>query len=672
MKKINSMINRTSKSVITTITTFVLIITSQSCADYLDVVPDDVPVLEKAFALRSEAEKYLFTCYSFLPREGNVEYNIAMLSGDEICTKPSNPFGISNDAIQIALGNQNVSDPIQNAWGMGIGVDSNGRDYIISSRLGAGPGNNYALFRGIRECNIFLENIRDTNKVPDLTSLERERWIGEVEFLKAYYHYYLLRMYGPIPIIDTNTAVDAPDSEINVKRQPVDDCVSYIVKTLDDATAKLPANIASPVTEAGRVTKTIALGIKAKVLLMAASPLFNGNSELSSLKNKDGKALFNATYDPNKWKLAADASLAAIQSAEANGNALYTFRDETFALSSTTKTQLSIRQAFCERWNSEIIWANTNSYTGYLQQLCLAPLSGGSTTQSPVDALKILSVPVKIAQMFYTKNGVPIKEDNSLDFSDEKALRRAVAVGDERFNIRAVKTTARLNYDREPRFYADLGFDSGIWYKYDSPTTNDVNTWFLEGLFGKPAGSQDALRNNVTGYFVKKLVDWKSSIVGSVSYNSYPWPQMRLADLYLMYAEASNEFAGPSAAVYDYLDRIRARAGLDGVVNSWANFSNNPGKPTTLEGLRAIIHQERNIELAFEGQRYWDLLRWKEASTELNKAITAWNVNGTEPTSYYQFTTVFQQRFISPRDYFWPIPQSALNQNPNLVQNIGW
>lgn len=660
MKQINTMFNRSSKSVLTAIATFVLLIASQSCSDYLDVVPDDIATLDKAFTLRSQAEKYLFTCYSYLPKDGDVNFNLGMLSGDEMVTKIDHPYGIDNDAIQIALGNQNTSNPIQDVW--------NG------SRLGAGSGNNYRLFNGIRECNVFLENVRDLSKVPDLSSTERERWIGEAEFLKAYYHFYLLRMYGPIPIIDTNVAIDASDSEINVKRQPVDDCVAYIVKTIDEATAKLPVSIANPVTEQGRITKTIALGIKAKVLLMAASPLFNGNSDMSSLKGKDGTALFNPTYDPNKWQKAADAALSAIQSAETNGNALYTFTGAPYPISATTTTQMSIRQAVCERWNPEIIWGNSNSLTtsgSNLQKLCLAPLSGG-VVQSAVDALKIISVPFKMAEMFYSKNGVPIKEDKTLDFSDLKVLRRAVATGDEKFNIRAVKTTARINYDREPRFYADLGFDGGIWYKYDSPSTNDVNTWYLEGLFGKPAGSQDALRNNVTGYFVKKLVDWKSSIVGGVSYNPYPWPEMRLADLYLMYAEAKNEAGGSKEDVFKYVDMIRLRAGLDGVVNSWSTYSNNPDKPNTIDGRRAIIHQERNIELAFEGQRYWDLLRWKVASSELNKAVTGWNVNGSTNESYYQISTLFQQKFVSPRDYFWPIPQAALNQNPNLVQNIGW
>ena len=124
--------------------------------------------------------------------------------------------------------------------------------------------------------------------------------------------------------------------------------------------------------------------------------------------------------------------------------------------------------------------------------------------------------------------------------------------------------------------------------------------------------------------------------------------------------------------VFEYLDRVRDRAGLDGVQESWANFSSNPNKPNSKEGLRAIIHQERNIEMAFEGSRFWDIRRWKEASREFNEPIRGWNVFGEDEASYYQVRTVFQQRFVSPRDYFWPLAENTLLQNSNLVQNLGW
>ena len=192
--------------------------------------------------------------------------------------------------------------------------------------------------------------------------------------------------------------------------------------------------------------------------------------------------------------------------------------------------------------------------------------------------------------------------------------------------------------------------------------------------FQDPAGSSHSFYINETGYFVKKIVDWNqvTNTSGGASFKEYAWPEIRLAELYLMYAEASNEYSGPSADVFTYLDLIRERAGLDGVESSWENFSTNPAKPTTKEGLREIIQQERLIELAFEGHRFWDLRRWKKAAEVLNAPITGWNVKGEENISYYQVRTVYQQTFVSPRDYFWPIPESALIQNPNLVQNLGW
>src|SRR5205085_1559754 len=111
-------------------------------------------------------------------------------------------------------------------------------------------------------------------------------------------------------------------------------------------------------------------------------------------------------------------------------------------------------------------------------------------------------------------------------------------------------------------------------------------------------------------------------------------------DLYLLYAEAQNEAAGPSEQVYTYLDKVRARAGLGGVVTTWNLYSNNPGKPLSKEGLRSIIHQERLIEMAFEGSRLWDLRRWKEAAAELNKPITGWDRTQSAPADYYRVVNI--------------------------------
>ena len=148
---------------------------------------------------------------------------------------------------------------------------------------------------------------------------------------------------------------------------------------------------------------------------------------------------------------------------------------------------------------------------------------------------------------------------------------------------------------------------------------------------------------------------------------------IRLPALWLLYAECLNEVGGPGAEAYQYIDMVRARAGLPGVQASWATYSNNPNKPATKEGLRQIIHQERRIELAFEGQAGWDLRRWKELQNVLSGPIQGWNTGKNDRTilSYYQLINYYQPVF-GLRNYIYPIQTYDLLINPNLVQSLYW
>src|SRR5690606_4349389 len=160
----------------------------------------------------------------------------------------------------------------------------------------------------------------------------------------------------------------------------------------------------------------------------------------------------------------------------------------------------------------------------------------------------------------------------------------------------------------------------------------------------------------VTGIYPKKHNNFTNVAVSrnSWTYTNYAWPMIRLSDLYLLYAEALNEVSGPSQEVYHYLNIIRRKAGLPTVQQSWANFSRSPGKYTTKEGLREIIQQERNIELALEGHRMWDIRRWKTAPQEYANPITGWDVDQSTHEGYYRERVILHQEF-SLRDYFWPI-----------------
>ena len=188
----------------------------------------------------------------------------------------------------------------------------------------------------------------------------------------------------------------------------------------------------------------------------------------------------------------------------------------------------------------------------------------------------------------------------------------------------------------------------------------------------------------LTGYWAKKLVYDGNALtaVNQYSCTEYPWPIYRLADLYLLYAEAINEAYGPEGGLigeenavsenpFTYIDAVRERAGLKGVKESWSNYSNSPTKYTTQTGLRAIIQQERMIELAFEGIRFWDIRRWKIAPSQYQTPMQGWDMSQSRANYYYRSTVVYKQSF-GVKDYFWPISNDNILKNDNLVQNIGW
>ncbi len=634
----------------------VLIVTfAPGCKKYLDVAPDNIGTIDYAFRMRTEAEKYLFTLYNNLPSLSEFWGNPGLLTGDEFAGPYPNGIGLDVRLYRIARGEQNIVSPIANYWD------------------GANEGKPY--FRAIRECGIFLENI---DRVPDISAVEKRRWIAEAKTLKAYYHFFLLRMYGPIPVIRENLPVSATIEEVRVQREPVDSVTNYIVQLIDESAQDLPVEIVNEASELGRLTRVIALSIKAQTLILNASPLFNGNNDYSNFKNTEGVNLFNAAHDAAKWELAATACKEAIDLAESVGAALYYFEPLSGeSLTDSTRVTMNIRGALSFKWNEEIIWGATNSKTEGIQAFAQARLISGDPSKAPNppttnEAIRsLLAVPLHIADIFYSDKGVPIEEDRSYDYAN-RYTRLRTAEFKERYYLKEGYTTAQINFDREPRFYADLAFDGGIWF--GQGLYDDDKTWHMEAKAGQLGARLGSSNYTVTGYLPKKLVNYRNDFgSNSTGYNTlyYPWPVIRLAELYLWYAEALNEMNGPSEEVYQYIDRVRARAGLKGVVESWSLHSRNPNKPTTKEGLRSIIHQEAMIETMFEGKRFWDLKRWKRAAEFLNKPIQGWDLEQETAPNYYRVRQIFSPVFTS-KDYLWPISEDAIVRNPNLVQNPGW
>ena len=617
-----------------------------SCEDYLDIVPDRTQEISLLFNRRESAFNALANCYSYLPKKDDI-YASFVVASDEVTT----PIQKEPNSIKLMKGEQSVSNPKMSFWSGFSG--------------GAYQG---SIWEAIRSCNILIDNI---DLVIDMQQQEKDEWKAEAKFLKAYYHFLLLTYYGPIPIVDVNIPISADDSEVRIEREPFDDVINYIVETIDESILNLPLRVTGS-NDLGRVDQIIAKAIKSRVLLYSASPLFNGNSEFySGFTNNDGENLFNLNYDVQKWQLAVDATEEAILAATGQGVLMYQYTgdiptfDETNYINPFIKTQYDYRYVVTDPWNSELIWGNSSPVDSWWR-LQSGALMKNPTASSGEAAWQWIAPTMRMAELFYTKNGLPIENDLSFDYINRYDVTPISFIN--RYVAQYGQSTAKLNLDREPRFYSSLTFDRGLNRSWGE-------LWNLKmrkgESHGRNANTGDYL---ITGYGLKKIVHPDSEGDTYDKLIRYPFPIIRLSELYLNLAEALNELNGPSQQVYDALNIIRNRAGIPNIQDSWSDSSltSEPGKHNDQVGLREIIRQERLIELCFEGHRYNDIRRWKLGLEYFSTPVKGWSVDEDDQSDFYNVIDVGLRAFNSPRDYLHPISFNELNINPNLVQSPGW
>ena len=206
--------------------------------------------------------------------------------------------------------------------------------------------------------------------------------------------------------------------------------------------------------------------------------------------------------------------------------------------------------------------------------------------------------------------------------------------------------------NREPRFYASINFNGSMW-------RGRRIEFFHDGQDGLGRSTVDYA---ITGYLMKKTSSPDANLIENRAYTT-TWIYFRLAELYLNYAEALNEYSGPVEDVYRYVNAIRNRAGL-------------PDLPKNLskEEMREKIWHERRIELAFETHRYFDCHRWKIAEETDNKEIHGMNIHAgtsfTDPAFYKRIPV--EKRVFEKKHYLFPMLQSEIDKNPSLVQNPFW
>ena len=638
-----------------------------TACDYLDIVPEKTEDIMFLFEQRTSAYRALATCYHYLPVHDGV-YACEAMASDELTV---NLLQGGIPGRDIMRGNQNTTTPLMGYW-----FDT---QLVIRQQE--------SVYKGIHACNTLIDNI---DHVYDMLDEEKAQWKAEAIFLKAYYHFMLFSQYGPIPIMDKVIPISATAEEMRVPRAPVDEVVEYIVKTIDKAIQEGLIERTTSLQDFGRVDQVVAAAIKARVLLYAASPLFNGNvAYYQDFTDKKGNHYFNLTYDVTKWEAAAKAAEDAIRLAQANDVRMYyydTLQNKPLPedlramrmprFSESMMADYSYRYMFYDSWNSETIWGD--SYPTLRRSNIYHSLQAAAMPMQPTgnnNGAWSWAVPTyEAVDAYYSSNGLPISEDLKWNNGNyENRFRNAPAQNIDSFHVVYRQSVPAVHLGREPRFYATIGFDRSYYNIWGTK-------WSLKCKYTEDNGRKTLSTKDysLTGYFLKKPCHQQSLGDAYSKLIVYPWPIIRMAELYLTYAEAMNEAYGPSQEVYDALNEVRKRAGIPNVEDVWsdATIAKTHNKHTTKEGLREIIRQERRIELAFEGQRNYDVRRWLEGDKYFNVPVKGWSVDQSTPNGYYNNgqgpVTVMQRSFITPRDYLYPIKYSEMNKNSELVQNPGW
>lgn len=641
---------------------------SLTSCDFLDVVPKENATGEDMSKDRQAALNYLYSCYGYLPQPNNGISSLDLLTGDEVVTAFEHETFAS-----FPKGNYTASNPVISYWN--------------------------TLYQGIRQCFSFEEELNKSGNFSGLDDKDRADYKAQVKFLLGYYDFLLTRCYGPIILVTSK-----PDATTNpedyLPRTSYDVCVDSIVNYFDQAAKGLPATrTGTRSSEFGLATSVAAKAMKAKTLLYAASPLFNGNSKFySDFKDKSGNTLMPLTYDANKWVKARDAYKDAIDAAEAAGYHLYTRSDYKLSANGyPANPYVRALRYTCTDYeqegeaagsNCEVIFADSRGEGNYGLQNKSMPFNWKNGDNS----WNGISPTVAMMSRFYTRNGLPMNEDKTLDYSQPWSL---VKVDSAHMDEACLgRQTMRFDLDREPRFYAWVAFQNGFYEilsasnngayrddadynKFSDGTHGELITSFVVG--GNCSRGKDAnnLRSNnyaPSGFLNKKFVDpdiaKKASGLGD--YHDRPWPIIRLAELYLGYAECCVE-TGDLATARKYIDKVRARAGIPSVEDAWANYSKDPSKATTQEGLREIVRNERMNEFYLENQNFWDMRRWLLADKYFNTKAQGMNIDATTLTDFAKLTTVvFERKFTSPANYLMPIPSDDINKNTHIVQNPGY
>jgi hypothetical protein len=550
-----------------------------ACRKDYEAIPLEKVTIEYVFdkddSLGTYANKFLNSIYSKLPGGYN------RVDGDLL-------DAASDDAVSGLSGTSDVSQLATGAFSS------------FAPIAGETPWND--AYAAIRAASIFVSNIDVSpvkEKLPNGRSI-RYAWKAEARFIRALFYFELLKRYGGIPLMGDQ--VRELGDDVQVPRSSFADCVDYIVRECDAIKDSLRPNpVVAPELNSHRATRGAALALKARVLLYAASPLFNG-------QNIDGGNPLTgyAGFDKERWKLAAEAARSLIN-------------ERTFSLLPNFK------DIFITQNNSEVIFfrqgGNSTSIEETNGPVGFAKVARGRTnpTQELVDA-------------FPTDAGLPVTDPASGYNSNDPYAHR------------------------DPRLGMSILYNGARWLNTEIQT--------FEGGQHRPGGAEPGTK---TAYYMRKFM---GNFENATQYSntSHDWVMFRYTEVLLNFAEAENEYSGPTAEVYQVLKDLRARAGISAGDN--AQYGLKEGM--TQAEMRAAVRNERRIELAFEEHRFWDIRRWKIAEQVYGQALHGMRIVKEGTDLSYTLTEVFRPAFSAPKMYLYPIPYDEVVKNDNMRQNPGW
>jgi len=635
---------------------------SVSCADYLDKEPDSDVNPEMAFMNFTNFQGFVEEAYNCIPnKESNFWCCTFNWGEDEIMNTGG---GDSHVTAHFDLGDyRNWYSNDQSFLHRGSGsLNSTSNDKFAHSLEHA--------WYVIRKMNLGLENI---DKLTNATQEEKNLIKGQLLFMRAWWHEEMIVWFGGMPYVDHVIPADGP---FDLPRLSFQECALRCAEDFRAAADLLPDNWDN--TTVGkrtlgkndlRITKVCALGYLGKVLLWAASPLNEKGAQLGAAKS-------GVTYQYNAELAgrAADALAEAIADIE-SGKTPYSLAEYKYSDIYNHEADKSSNSNF-----SDIFYTTGQSWKmpGSVEAIMRGPMPDingsnwnftklwGPKVNNLVEHDAIIHMPTAnyINYAYGMENGLPITDPES-GFDPTHPFK-----------------------NRDPRFYHDIMFD-GFKFLNTTPGSDDRPFQYLEMFTGgnmvptgDPARSANGSR---TGYFCQKLVPHQCNRYDGM----YNWggalqtylPYMRVADIYLMYAEAGAAIQGPAyknnkcqRAAVDAINLLRDRVGAGHVAEKYLMDKNK---------FMDEVRRERACELAFEGFRWNDLQRWlllteypynvktrQEFKRVGNYDFTKNDPRDAEVTGWSE--TVIVERAFELKHYLLPLKDEDVYLYGDYPQNPGW